>query len=70
LKNSRAIDFGKQNAPADGVEKNWDQMVHNDSQNCPFRCGKRIPDLANTLTNQQPGEKRSTCEAKQPRGHV
>jgi hypothetical protein len=70
LKKPRAIGFGKENAPADGVEKNRDQMVNNDSQNCPFCRSKCIPDLADTLANQQAGEKRRASEAKQPYRHV
>src|SRR5205807_9448367 len=53
-----------------GVKKNWDQMVNNDSQNCPFRRSKRIPDLADALANQEPGEKRRASEAKEPYRHM
>src|SRR5262249_40611111 len=70
LKKPRTIRFGKKNAPPDRVQKNWDQMVHNDAENCPFGRGKGVPDLGDALTNEEPREKRGATKAEQPRGHV
>ncbi len=45
--------FWEEHPPGDRIEKQWNEMVNNDSQNSPFPRRKRIQDLPDALVNQK-----------------
>ena len=50
------IRFWEEHPPGNRIEKQWNEMEDNDSQNSPFTRSKRIQDLPNTLVNQKNGK--------------
>ncbi len=48
--------FWEEHPPGNRIEKQWNEMVDNDSQNSPFPRGKRIQNLPDALVNQKSGK--------------
>jgi hypothetical protein len=56
LAQRQAISFWEEHPPGNRIEKQWNEMVDNDSQNSPFPGGKRFQNLPDALVNQKSGK--------------